>query len=59
TALHSGIWTIIMIDAVPWAIPPPWIDPQRRPVRNTTHHNGHQAHLRGQQLRLPLDQTTA
>ncbi|HEX2810452.1 MAG TPA: HNH endonuclease, partial [Kineosporiaceae bacterium] len=42
TALHSGIWTIIMIDAVPWAIPPPWIDPQRRPVRNTTHHNGHQ-----------------
>jgi outer membrane biosynthesis protein TonB len=59
TALHGGIWTIVMIDAVPWAIPPPWIDPQRRPVRNTTHHNGHQAHFLGQQLRLPLDQTTA
>jgi hypothetical protein len=58
TALHGGIWNIVMIDGVPWAIPPPWIDPQHRRVRNTTHHNGHAAHLLGQQLRLSFDQAT-
>lgn len=31
-------WQAIMIDAVPHWIPPGFIDPERRPIRNTTHH---------------------
>jgi hypothetical protein len=34
TAVHAGIWTIRMIDKLPWAIPPPWIDPTRTPLRH-------------------------
>jgi hypothetical protein len=56
TALHGGIWTLVMIDGVPWAIPPAWIDPMQQPVRNTTHHSGGQAHALGQRLRLTFDQ---
>jgi Domain of unknown function (DUF222) len=29
-------WTTTMINRVPHWIPPPWIDPRRQPVRNTT-----------------------
>jgi hypothetical protein len=31
-------WDIVMHDGVPHRLPPPWIDPERRPVRNTAHH---------------------
>jgi hypothetical protein len=31
-------WTCQMIDKVPNWIPPPWIDPDRMPRRNTAHH---------------------
>jgi hypothetical protein len=44
TAIHAGIWTITMINGVPWVIPPPWIDPLQRPVRNTLHDDEHTAH---------------
>ncbi|MFN8080832.1 MAG: DUF222 domain-containing protein [Kineosporiaceae bacterium] len=44
TAIHAGIWTITMINGVPWVIPPPWIDPLQRPVRNTLHDDEHAAH---------------
>ncbi|MBK8076181.1 MAG: DUF222 domain-containing protein [Kineosporiaceae bacterium] len=60
TAVHAGIWTITMINGVPWVIPPPWIDPHQRPVRNTLHDDEARAcalarHL-GDQLALDLDQ---
>jgi len=29
---------VVMIDDIPHWIPPAWLDPERRPVRNTAHH---------------------
>ena len=31
-------WEVFMIDAIPWWRPPAWLDPERKPIRNTTHH---------------------
>ena len=31
-------WAAVMIDGVPHWIPPAFIDPERRPIRNTVHH---------------------
>ena len=31
-------WQVIMSDGVPHWLPPAWIDPERRPRRNTSHH---------------------
>ena len=59
TGVHAGIWTITMINGVPWVIPPPWIDPHQRPVRNTIHDDERTAHRLarhlGDQLTLDLD----
>ena len=30
-------WNLVMIDGHPCAIPPTWVDPLRRPIRNTMH----------------------
>jgi len=30
-------WAVTMIDGIPNWIPPPWIDPDRTPIRNTMH----------------------
>ncbi|MBK7623600.1 MAG: DUF222 domain-containing protein [Kineosporiaceae bacterium] len=58
TGIHAGIWTITMINGVPWVIPPPWIDPLQRPRRNTLHDDEHAAHQLathlGDQLTLDL-----
>jgi hypothetical protein len=51
--IHAGIWDLKMIDGIPWARPPSWIDPQRRWTRNTYHHAKTQAAQLGTQLRLP------
>jgi hypothetical protein len=50
--LHTGHWQLEMIDGVPWAIPPAWIDPHRRPLRNPIHHAITCARQLGQQLTL-------
>ena len=34
TAVHAGEYALTVHDGVPWVIPPPWVDPLRRPVRN-------------------------
>jgi hypothetical protein len=34
TAVHAGEWQVVLRDGLPWVVPPPWLDPQRRPVRN-------------------------
>ncbi|MBL8932444.1 MAG: DUF222 domain-containing protein [Kineosporiaceae bacterium] len=62
TAVHAGTWTIQMINGVPRVIPPPWIDPLQRPIRNTIHHDETAAarlaaHLT-EQLQLDLDAGT-
>ena len=33
-------WECVMTDGVPQWIPPPWIDPERRPLRNLAHDPG-------------------
>ena len=38
--IHRGHWDIrIAADGAPEFLPPPWIDPNRAPRRNTMHHN--------------------
>jgi hypothetical protein len=31
-------WHVFIHDGTPWWRPPTWIDPERKPIRNTTHH---------------------
>ncbi len=35
TEIHKSQWTIVMTNGRPEFIPPPWIDPLQRPLRNT------------------------
>jgi len=30
-------WAVTIIDGQPWWTPPRWLDPDQRPIRNTTH----------------------
>ena len=53
--IHAGIWSLQMIDQIPWAIPPAWIDSLRRPLRNTTQQRVAKARELGHQLRLDLE----
>ena len=48
--VHAGIWEVSMIDGVPWVRPPSWVDPQRRPLRNTTRYRVQQANDLGRGL---------
>ncbi len=59
TEVHLGIWAVEMRDGVPWTVPPAWIDPGRRPLRNTAHHAAQQARRVGQRLRLLLSDTAS
>jgi hypothetical protein len=31
-------WEVFIQDGTPWWRPPAWIDPERKPIQNTTHH---------------------
>jgi hypothetical protein len=35
--VHHDGWTITMINAMPWFIPPPWIDPDQIPRQHSRH----------------------
>jgi hypothetical protein len=35
TDIHSGTWSLTMINGEPWARPPRWLDPDQRLARNT------------------------
>nr|WP_255479317.1 HNH endonuclease signature motif containing protein [Quadrisphaera sp. RL12-1S] len=37
TEIHLGHWTITVRAAVPWFVPPPWVDAAQRPLRNSFH----------------------
>lgn len=58
TEVHLGVWQLQVRDGIPWVVPPDWVDPQRRPLRNTAHDAADQARRLGQrlghQLRLDL-----
>jgi hypothetical protein len=51
SAIHAGTWQLTIINGLPWVIPPPWLDPDQQPVRNTyptaTHHADHLGHQLG------------
>jgi hypothetical protein len=57
TAVHAGHWLLSVRDGTVWAAPPAWIDPKRRPLRNTTHQTARAAQALGEQLRLLLDRS--
>jgi len=54
TLIHLGVWDLTMINGVPWARPPTWLDPHRRLIRNTLHQRADQARALGTQLHLKL-----
>ncbi len=37
TEIHREQWTITVLAGVPWSTPPRWPDPERTPLRNTSH----------------------
>lgn len=49
-------WDCRMIGEIPHWIPPAWIDPEQRPLRNYTHHRDRYPQI---QLPLPADSTGA
>lgn len=51
TEIHSGVWTLLMRDGVPWAVPPRWMDPTGTPRRNTLPDAESEARRLGRQLR--------
>lgn len=55
TEIHAEEWTAAIRDGVPEFTPPAWIDPARRPRRNTYHRQTRRTRHRGQQLKLGLD----
>jgi hypothetical protein len=55
TAIHTGTWSLTVQNGIPWAMPPDWIDQQRRPIRNTYWDDADTFHHLGTQLRLALD----
>ncbi|MCQ1949162.1 DUF222 domain-containing protein [Arthrobacter sp. zg-Y859] len=38
--IHQGNWQVSMRAGIPWFLPPAYIDPERRPLRNTYFHPG-------------------
>lgn len=50
TAVHTGLWRVVMVDGLPHVIAPPWLDPQQRPRRNTLLTGRATAHTNGQRL---------
>jgi hypothetical protein len=53
--VEQGHYTLVILDGIPHVIPPTWIDPQQRPVRNTYWHDKQRARDLGRQLALDLD----
>ena len=38
TEVHHETWEIRMLDGIPWVVPPRWVDPEQRLLRNAAHH---------------------
>jgi hypothetical protein len=53
TLIHTGEWLLEIRDGVPWVTPPAWVDPLRRPIRNTVFDAESEANRLGQGLLLP------
>jgi hypothetical protein len=51
TLIHTGEWVLAMRDGVPWITPPAWVDPLRRPIRNTVFAQEQAAQRIGDSLR--------
>jgi hypothetical protein len=55
TAVHAGVWRIEFHGDLPWVIPPHWVDPQRRPIRNLLPGAVQEAIKLGQDIRADDD----
>ncbi len=55
TAVHAGVYNLVMIAGVPWVRMPALVDPARPLQRNTLHHDTARARKTGEQIRLTLD----
>lgn len=53
TEIHLGHWTITVRDAVPWFVPPPWVDAAQRPLRNSFHQRIAATRAAAAELRRP------
>jgi hypothetical protein len=51
TLVHTGDWSLAIRDGVPWVTPPAWVDPLRRPIRNTVAAQEQAAQRLGDSLR--------
>jgi hypothetical protein len=52
--IHAGIWTLEMIDGIPYGIPPAWAHPLQPKLRNTVHQAQTTARHLATQLLLDL-----
>ncbi len=50
TEVHLGRWILRSRHGLPWVIPPKWVDPHQRPVRNQLPDTINAAHRLAQQL---------
>jgi Domain of unknown function (DUF222) len=55
SAVHAGIWSLEMINGVPWATPPRWIDREQKPLRNTYRQHRQAAEQLALDLSPPAD----
>jgi hypothetical protein len=55
---HSG-WTIRMRDGMPEFLPPPWLDPDRTPLRNHIHDAAPPRHRQTRPRRFHYGRTAA
>jgi len=51
TLCDLGVWQVDFVDGIPWFVPPTWVDPQQRRLRNRWTEDVDRAHRLGQLLR--------
>ena len=54
TLCDLGIWVVEFVDGIPWFVPPRWVDPAQRRLRNHWPDDVDRAHRLGQLLRDAL-----
>jgi hypothetical protein len=55
TAVHAGVWRVEFHGDLPWVVPPAWVDPARRPIRNLLPGAVQEAIRLGQDIRADDD----
>jgi hypothetical protein len=55
--VEAGHYAVVMVDGIPHVVPPPWVDPDQTPVRNTYRQDQRAARDTGRQLAIDLGVT--